>query len=267
MAPSERLPSLPADADGTALTRRQVLLGGLTAAGAVALATACASSPPTGTAAPASSTSTSSTSSTTATAAGGTIPSMSCVVTPEQMEGPFYLDTALDRRDITEGRPGAPLELELVIADATRCVPLPGVAVDIWHCDAMGVYSGYEGAVVNAAHVEPVTTHRFFRGTQVTDANGRCAFTTIVPGWYTGRAVHIHVKAHPTATSQATTQLYFPEDTLAVVFAADPYRQHAGAHVPFDQDSIYLAAKGPAPLTLTKTASGYAASFTMGIAT
>ena len=153
-----------------------------------------------------------------------------------------------------------------MVMAATKCTPMRNVAVDVWHCDSQGVYSGYAGAAVSPNHVTPVNQLTLFRGTQTTDANGRCVFTTIVPGWYTGRAVHINVKAHPTATSQAITQLYFPEDLLATVFAADPYSGHAGAHVPFDQDGLSTAAKGPAPLKLTKSGAGYATSFTLGIA-
>ncbi|MEO6468999.1 MAG: hypothetical protein ABIP21_07860 [Acidimicrobiia bacterium] len=111
-----------------------------------------------------------------------------------------------------------------------------------------------------------MNAQRFFRGTQVTGADGRAKFRTIVPGWYTGRAVHIHVKAHPSATTRATTQVYFSEALLAAVYASEPYSQHSGAHIPYDQDNIYTQAKGPAPLTLVKQGSGYGTTFTMGIA-
>ena len=171
------------------------------------------------------------------------------------------------RSDITEGRPGVPLELESVVVDAKKCAPLSGVALDIWHCDALGEYSGYGPNAQGApGHVDPVNASRFFRGTQVTGADGRAKFTTIVPGWYSGRAVHIHVKAHPSATTQATTQVYCSEALLTAVYASEPYSQHAGAHIPYDQDSIYTQAKEPAPLTLAKTGSGYGTTFTMGIA-
>lgn len=239
-----------------------MILGGLTALGAVAIGGACASDTPEA----ATTSSPASTSGASAIASGGTIAATDCVLTPEQMEGPFYLDDALARQDITEGKPGVPLLLELVVADAAQCTPMGDVAVDIWHCDALGEYSGYGEVTMAAAHVEPTNTLTFLRGTQITDADGRCTFTTIVPGWYTGRAVHIHVKVHPTPDTQATTQLYVPEDVLATVFATDPYSQHAGPHIPYDRDALNEGSTPPALLALTPDANGYAASFTVGVA-
>ena len=237
------------------LSRRDLLLGGVGLFGAMALG-ACTSDG-----------STSKRSGSPSSSAGGGFNTAVCVVTPEQTEGPFYLDGAMVRRDITEGRPGAPLEIEFVVVDATACRPMPNVAVDIWHCDALGEYSGYGPNAQGApGHLEPVNAARFFRGTQITDDQGLLAFRTIVPGWYSGRAVHIHVKVHPTPTSQATTQVYFTEALLNSVYAKDPYSAHAGAHIPFDQDSTWNGTKGPAPLTLAKSGSGYRTSFTLGIA-
>ena len=172
-----------------------------------------------------------------------------CVVTPEQAEGPFYLDDAMVRRDISEGRPGVPLDIEIIVLDATVCRPMPNLAVDIWRCDALGEYSGYGPNAQGApGHLDPVNAQRFCRGTQITDEGGLLAFRTIVPGWYFGRAVHIHVKAHPTATTQA----YFTEALPKSVCAQDPDAAHAGAHIPFDQDNIWNQTKGPRPLTLTR---------------
>ena len=98
---------------------------------------------------------------------------VSCVLAPEQTEGPYFLDDQRIRRNITEGKPGVPLTLRLTVVDASTCRPLRGAAVDVWHCDAAGVYSGVQG---NAGS--------FLRGIQRTDAKGVALFRTIYPGWY-----------------------------------------------------------------------------------
>src|SRR5664280_3272100 len=105
---------------------------------------------------------------------------ISCVLTPELTEGPYYISGEKVRRVITEGRPGAPLSLALTVVDASTCKPVKGASVDIWHCDALGVYSGVQGNIGT-----------FMRGVQRTDASGLVRFTTVYPGWYNGRAVHI----------------------------------------------------------------------------
>src|SRR5947208_14054998 len=105
-----------------------------------------------------------------------------CVLTPEQTEGPYYLDLETVRKDITEGKPGVPLTLRVKVIDTATCSALPGTAVDIWHCDALGVYSGYV-----AGGSTPDTT--FLRGVQLTDSSGVAEFTTVYPGWYVGRAL------------------------------------------------------------------------------
>ena len=237
------------------LSRRDLLLGGVGLFGAMALG-ACSSDG-----------STSNRSGSPSSSTDGGFRTALCVVTPEQTEGPFYVDDAMVRRDISESRPGVPLDIEVIVLDANACRPMPNVAVDIWHCDALGEYSGYGPNAQGApGHLDPVNAQRAFRGTQITDEEGLLAFRTIVPGWYFGRAVHIHVKAHPTATTQATTQAYFTEVLLKSVYAQDPYAAHAGAHIPFDQDNIWSQTKGPRPLTLTRAGAGYRTSFTVGIA-
>ncbi|MCA9863534.1 MAG: intradiol ring-cleavage dioxygenase [Thermomicrobiales bacterium] len=120
-----------------------------------------------------------------------------CLMTPELTEGPYYLDTDLLRQDITEGTPGLPLRLQVLVADSQACTPLTNAAVDIWHCDAQGFYSGVNarpgGGSGDAAVIDSDT---FLRGIQLTGDDGVAEFTTIYPGWYTGRTVHIHMKVH-----------------------------------------------------------------------
>src|SRR6266516_3308335 len=104
---------------------------------------------------------------------------VSCVLTPEQTEGPYYLANEKLRRDITEGRPGVPLLLRLRVVDASTCKPIKGAAVDVWHADAVGVYSGFGSGS---------GSRTFMRGIQRTDANGLARFRSVYPGWYQGRA-------------------------------------------------------------------------------
>jgi protocatechuate 3,4-dioxygenase beta subunit len=149
-----------------------------------------------------------------------------CTLTPEQMEGPYYLDLGKVRQDITEGKPGVPLRLVIQVREASPlCAPIAKAAVDVWHCDALGIYAGYEGAVVAPTHVQPVNDRTFLRGTQISNADGIVELRTIYPGWYTGRTTHVHVKVR-IGTTAATTQLYFPEDVTAAVYRNAPYDQH-----------------------------------------
>jgi protocatechuate 3,4-dioxygenase beta subunit len=109
------------------------------------------------------------------------------VLAPEQTEGPYYIADEAVRRNITEGRPGTPLMLRAFVVNASSCKPIRGAAVDIWHADAGGVYSGFGQGAGNRT---------FMRGIQRTNAKGLALFRTVYPGWYQGRTVHIHVKVH-----------------------------------------------------------------------
>ena len=128
-----------------------------------------------------------------------------CVLTPEQTEGPFYLPLELFRQDITEDRPGLPLRLRITVADVKACAPLADAAVDIWHCDAQGYYSGVEaqpGGGASEAAGAGTASGTFLRGVQLTDADGIVEFQTIYPGWYSGRTVHIHMKVFAGGTPE-----------------------------------------------------------------
>jgi protocatechuate 3,4-dioxygenase beta subunit len=114
-------------------------------------------------------------------------------MTPEMTEGPYYLDTNLLREDVTEGTPGLLLRLQVLVADSQACAPLANAAVDIWHCDAQGFYSGVGSRSGEAPAIDSST---FLRGIQLTGEDGVAEFTTIYPGWYPGRTVHIHMMVH-----------------------------------------------------------------------
>jgi protocatechuate 3,4-dioxygenase beta subunit len=157
-----------------------------------------------------------------------------CLLTPEQTEGPFYLAGDMVRRDITDGQPGHPLRLGLRVLDEA-CAPLPGARVDVWHADVGGDYSGYADGSGPDDAGEGTT---FLRGTQVAGDDGIVEFATVYPGWYPGRAVHIHVKVHLDAATVLTSQLYFPEALTDTVHAQDPYAARGRRTTRIEDDAI-----------------------------
>jgi protocatechuate 3,4-dioxygenase beta subunit len=179
---------------------------------------------------------------------------ISCVLAPEQTEGPYFLDDQKVRRNITEGRPGVALTLRLAVVDASSCRPIRGAAVDVWHCDAAGVYSGVQGS-----------RGAFLRGIQRTDAKGTAVFRTIYPGWYPGRTVHVHVKVSLGGNVVHTGQLYFPDAVTDAVYRRAPYRRRPNRDPRNAGDSIYRNGGRRSTLKLRKSGSGYVGSITMGV--
>ncbi|MFF3610700.1 intradiol ring-cleavage dioxygenase [Streptomyces sp. NPDC002580] len=202
-----------------------------------------------------------------------------CTLTKEMTEGPYYLDGQLVRADVTEGKAGAPLKLALTVVDDDTCATIPGALVEIWHCDALGEYSGFVG---NNGHSEP-DDGTFLRGGVLTNASGVANITTIYPGWYRGRCVHIHVKVHTgvTLTSDGsftggrelhTGQLFFNETITVAMAKVSPYSTNKVTRTTLAQDSIYDdAGASSGLLTLTalgSTASaGYTGTLTLGVET
>lgn len=154
---------------------------------------------------------TSTTSSTGSDSSGGSGGSSSCTVSPTETEGPYptHTPSSYVRSNIVDDRTGVPLSVQITIQNANNnCAALSGAIVDLWHCDKDGNYSEYSG----------FTTVHFLRGRQVTDANGLVTFTTIFPGWYTGRATHLHIHIYNAAgTSLKVTQISFPEGSTSAV--------------------------------------------------
>lgn len=142
-----------------------------------------------------------------------------CAILPETTTGPFPLDQQLLRRDITEGYPGHPLRLGLRVVDGA-CAPVPTAAIEVWHADATGDYSAFTDGGTGKDEAAGTT---FLRGTQVADNDGIVEFTTIYPGWYPGRAVHIHVRVRVGDETSLVSQLYFPDEYTAGVFVEGPY--------------------------------------------
>jgi protocatechuate 3,4-dioxygenase beta subunit len=180
-----------------------------------------------------------------------------CLLSPESTGGPFYIDTDLIRRDITEGRPGMPLLVRMQVQDGNSCHPVEDAAVDVWHCDAGGVYSGV-GADLSSSPT-------FLRGVQMTDANGEVEFATIYPGWYQGRTVHIHVKVHVGSSDPYTGQLYFDEQVTDAVYETAPYNARPGRDTTNSTDGIYASTGAETTLDLVENGGGYAGSTTLGI--
>jgi protocatechuate 3,4-dioxygenase beta subunit len=191
-----------------------------------------------------------------------------CTLTPEQIEGPFYLDQAPMREAISEDKPGVPLQLILRVLDSAFCAPIPKAAVDVWQCDALGIYSGYEGVAVAPRHVEPVDDKTFLRGTQLTDAAGGVRFRTIYPGWYSGRTPHVHLKLRVGAKA-ATTQLYFPDEVTNAVYARVPYDRHPNRDTTNATDRFLgrIADKSLVMWTMARAGDGYVATATVALRT
>jgi protocatechuate 3,4-dioxygenase beta subunit len=252
---------------GRFLSRREILVL-LGASGTATALAACgpASGTPSTSSAAATGTGTAAGTPGASATAGAVVPS--CVVVPELTEGPYYIDTDLERADIRpdtttgEVAAGTPLTLNFVVSilDGGGCVPLAGAVVDVWHCDALGVYSGVSGNSGN-----------FLRGVQRTDANGAAAITTVYPGWYSGRAVHIHfkVRTEPDADAgyELTSQLFFDDDVSRQVYAAEPYSSKGAQDVENESDGIFGQSDGTTLLDAQPSGDGYAATFSIALQT
>src|SRR3989441_1677425 len=182
---------------------------------------------------------------------------VSCVLTPEQTEGPYYIANEAVRRNITEGRPGTPLLLRAFVVNASTCKAIKGAAVDIWHADAGGVYSGFGQGAGNRT---------FMRGIEHTNAKGLALFRTVYPGWYQGRTVHIHVKVHLGGNVVHTGQLYFPESVTDAVYRQAPYSSRPNRDTRNATDAIYRNGGKKSLLSVKKNTAGvYVATIMMGV--
>jgi protocatechuate 3,4-dioxygenase beta subunit len=196
-----------------------------------------------------------------------------CVLTSRQVEGPFFFPSP-ERRDIREDRKGLALELQFRIVRYPDCTPIEGAVVDIWHCDAEGAYSGYPEEITHDVwksavflirnsterngemHVDPVNDNRFLRGRQTTDNDGWVTFDTIFPGWYEGRAPHIHAKIITSENEQLTTQFYFDTNLCDEIYTTHaPYDKYGKCPVKIENDMV-LASFDKADGLLLKITAG-----------
>jgi len=164
-----------------------------------------------------------------------------CVLTPDAGEGPFYFDPELVRSDITEGAPGAPLELTLRVVRVGDCATLDGARVDVWHADALGLYSGYARQPGTGEPLPSVEGRTFLRGTQFTSSDGEVVFRTIYPSWYGGRTPHVHFKVFLGGDEVVASQLFFPDDVNDEVFSEwEPYRERRERRRTFNSNDSFL---------------------------
>jgi len=195
----------------------------------------------------------------------------SCVVRPEQTEGPYFVDELLNRSDIradpSDGsvKDGVPLQLVLRVSQISGngCTPLAGAMVDLWQCDALGVYSDVRDRSFDTRGKKSL------RGYQVTDNNGSAEFITIYPGWYPGRTVHIHFKIRTNAASRRgyefTSQLYFEESTTDQVYLQAPYASRGRRTTTNTMDGIFRRGGDRLILQVAPQAQGYAGVFNIGL--
>ncbi len=198
---------------------------------------------------------------------------LSCVLSNQMTEGPYWVDEMLNRADIrtdpTDGstKAGLPLQVVLNVFSVTTggCAALGNALVDIWHCDAGGIYSD--------AAANNTVGKKFLRGYQATNSSGQVVFTTIYPGWYGGRAVHIHIRIRTfngtTVVGNFTTQLFFDETITDTVYQSAPYNTRGRTRDTMNSnDMVYNGVSGNkerALATLTKTDSGYTATLNIGV--
>ena len=245
-------------------SRRGILRVGLGAVGAAIIAACTKATTP-----DATGTSPGTSAPTTPSGTGSTPAQLNCVVTPQETEGPFFVDERLNRSDIRpdpangDVSEGAILRLNVRVftVAGSACTPLAGAQVDVWHADAAGVYSDVGSA----------QGRKFLRGFQVTDSNGIARFTTVYPGWYQGRAVHIHFKVRTFSggqqASEFTSQWFFDDTLSDAVYASGPYASRGTRSTRNSNDNIYGSNGDELLLTVTQDGQGYAANYDIGLAT
>ncbi|MEU9466713.1 intradiol ring-cleavage dioxygenase [Streptomyces avermitilis] len=255
--------------------RRRILIGGgtMAVAGGLAVAGLASADPVTNSETKADTSSSATTSATSSSTAASSV----CTLNAEVTEGPYSLDGALVREDIREDKEGVEVQYTLTVVDtANDCAPLADALVEIWHCDALGEYSGFVG---RNGHTEE-DDGTFLRGGQLTDSDGQVKLTSIWPGHYVSRAVHVHMRVHTdvTLTDDSYTggevihtgQLFFDADINTEIQAISPYSDNTTKETQLDDDSIYDdggASSGLLTLTAlgSSVSDGYKATLTVGV--
>jgi protocatechuate 3,4-dioxygenase beta subunit len=188
---------------------------------------------------------------------GGTRGTTNCAVSPSETVGPYPSLGDYLRRNITDGKPGLPLALTITVVNAaSSCGPVANASVEIWQCDHQGVYSEYgEGR-----------GQTFLRGIQLTDAQGQVTFETVYPGWYQGRATHIHGEVTIGGRSVKVTQIAFPEDVTAQVYRTGVYAAKGQSTTTNARDNVFVDSVSQEMITLSgSTTSGFTGTFTVGV--
>ncbi len=186
-----------------------------------------------------------------------------CVLMPSVTEGPYYFNANQFRTDITEGRPGVPLQYVIGVVNVDTCTPIANAIVDIWQADAGGLYSGYNQPGADTRGMV------FLRGIQTTGSNGQATFTSLYPGWYQGRTTHTHLKVRFGATTYITSQLFFPQDLTNTIYTTrTPYSTRGVGQVTNANDNIYLQTPNRERMMTTVTEDGnggYVATIVIGV--
>jgi protocatechuate 3,4-dioxygenase beta subunit len=162
----------------------------------------------------------------------------SCLATQALTEGPYYSTDTPVRTNIAPGEVGTKTKITITVVDS-RCKAVQGARVDIWHANALGQYSAVEGVSGN-----------FARGTQTTNASGKVTFTTIYPGWYPGRTMHIHFKIWKKGLEVLTSQFFASDSNNSRIYTSGAYAARGNQNTPLAADRIYGSLKNPAALTL-----------------
>ena len=224
------------------------------AAGAAAVAAACGGDSATS---PSAVASTATTADTTGTTGSTSSTNGACAVAPTETAGPYPSKSDIFRSDIREDRAGVSLALTIrVINVSNGCAPLANANVEIWQCDATGNYSEYGSQ----------TSQTYLRGIQTTDANGQVNFMTVYPGWYQGRATHIHIEVTVNGRSVKVTQIAFPETINNAVYATGVYASHGSNPTSNLQDGIFADSLSSELVTPSgNPTAGYSASYQVGV--
>jgi protocatechuate 3,4-dioxygenase beta subunit len=186
-----------------------------------------------------------------------------CRLTPQVTQGPYWFDPKLNRADVTEGKPGVPVRVAVTVVDG-GCRPVRGARVDLWHCDAAGIYSGYDGQ--GDDHGTGAKGATFLRGAQVTDASGRVTFASIWPGWYEGRTPHMHLKVFLDARTVLTSQLFVPDALSEWLYENVPaYRRPRKRDTFNRQDGIALQGGEAMVAAVKELKDGYEWALTLGV--
>ncbi|MDN3276057.1 intradiol ring-cleavage dioxygenase [Frankia sp. RB7] len=190
-----------------------------------------------------------------------------CILTPQAEEGPFYSDPKLIRSDIADGKPGVPLTLRLRVTEAGACTAIHDARVDIWHCDAKGLYSAFPGQ--SDDHNVDATGKTFLRGTQMTDGAGWVIFNTIYPGWYDGRTTHIHFKVFLSDRNVLTGQTFLPDALNEFIYTNVPdYGDRARQRMVINANDHVIERSDPehrAFCAVKEERDRYVATLTLGV--
>ena len=202
-------------------------------------------------------------------------PDYSCKTTDRLTQGPYLTPNSPMRSDIRESVLGIPLKLNLTVINDIACTPVSDCIVDIWHCDALGLYSAVENLVFDSntlalTNDQPIDMRdkNFLRGHQVTDENGQVEFMTVFPGWYLPRLAHIHVKTiwKGVDWTALNTQLYLPTDVEQAVYRTEPYSSRGPNPIDIAKDVVMkgdVEATRKLTVALEKDGDGFAGEFTI----